>query len=232
MRMASPPRPCRFCGSAIPMRGRTTRSARRSTSTCSRTGCFSTRVTCGSSPRPTRTPRSTEPWTCATTRSPRSCASWGEHRARPFRRAIARSAVVRPPGVRHGLKQSYAIVRTVCLTAVRDLQIAHRDMAQSPETVICLSHLRWNFVYQRPQHLLSRCARAQRVVFFEEPVFDASKPELELRDEAGVTVAVPHLVAGAAQDDAELAQRKMIDRVLFGLDNPRPVLWYLTPMAI
>ena len=64
-------------------------------------------------------------------------------------------------------------------------------MAQPPELVVCLSHLRWNFVYQRPQHLMSRCARDQRVVFFEEPVFDAREPELELRDESGVTVAVP-----------------------------------------
>jgi UDP-galactopyranose mutase len=105
-------------------------------------------------------------------------------------------------------------------------------MAQPPETVICLSHLRWNFVYQRPQHLLSRCARDRRVVFFEEPVFDARAPELELRDEEGVTVAVPHLAPDTAEDVAEVAQRKMIDRVLYELDNPRPVLWYITPMAI
>src|SRR6185295_4170452 len=37
--------------------------------------------------------------------------------------------------------------------------------------LICLSHLRWDFVYQRPQHLLSRCARERRVFFIEEPVF-------------------------------------------------------------
>jgi glycosyltransferase involved in cell wall biosynthesis len=105
-------------------------------------------------------------------------------------------------------------------------------MAPPEETVVCLSHLRWNFVYQRPQHLLSRCAREQRVVFFEEPVLDAREPELELRVEGAVTVAVPHLAADTAPDVAELAQRKMIDRILYELDNPRPVLWYLTPMAI
>jgi len=105
-------------------------------------------------------------------------------------------------------------------------------MAQPPELVVCLSHLRWNFVYQRPQHLMSRCARDQRVVFFEEPVFDAREPELELRDESGVTVAVPHLAAGTEQDVVELCQRRMIDRVLYGFDHARPVLWYLTPMAL
>ena len=37
-----------------------------------------------------------------------------------------------------------------------------------PYDVVCLSHLRWDFVWQRPQHLVSRCARSRRVFFFEE----------------------------------------------------------------
>jgi UDP-galactopyranose mutase len=101
------------------------------------------------------------------------------------------------------------------------------------ETVIVLSHLRWNFVYQRPQQLLSRCARDHRVVFFEEPVFDTVAPVLELSAPGdGVTVAVPHLPPGLSAADAEAAQRKMLDRMLYQLDQPRPVLWFYTPMAI
>lgn len=38
--------------------------------------------------------------------------------------------------------------------------------------VVVFSHLRWNFVFQRPQHLLSRLATRRRVVFVEEPVHD------------------------------------------------------------
>src|SRR5688572_8603667 len=34
--------------------------------------------------------------------------------------------------------------------------------------VICFSHLRWQFVFQRPQHLLTRCARKRRVFYIEE----------------------------------------------------------------
>jgi UDP-galactopyranose mutase len=105
-------------------------------------------------------------------------------------------------------------------------------MAKTSETILCLSHLRWNFVYQRPQHLLSRCAREHRVVFVEEPMFDASAPELELRAEGPVKVAVPRLPADTPPAIAEQAQRKMIDRLVYELDCPRPVLWYLTPMAI
>lgn len=46
--------------------------------------------------------------------------------------------------------------------------------------IICFSHLRWNFVFQRPQHLLSRFARNSRVFFIEEPVFDATDNHMEI----------------------------------------------------
>ena len=36
--------------------------------------------------------------------------------------------------------------------------------------LIVWSHLRWSFVYQRPQHLLARLAQSRRVLFIEEPV--------------------------------------------------------------
>ena len=36
--------------------------------------------------------------------------------------------------------------------------------------LLCFSHLRWDFVFQRPQHLLSRAARTMRVLFWEEPM--------------------------------------------------------------
>jgi UDP-galactopyranose mutase len=35
--------------------------------------------------------------------------------------------------------------------------------------LLCFSHLRWHFVTQRPQHLLTRCAKDRRVFFWEEP---------------------------------------------------------------
>lgn len=106
-------------------------------------------------------------------------------------------------------------------------------MRSAPNAVLCLSHLRWKFVYQRPQHLLSRCARDRRVVFFEEPLYDAGEPGLELSDsDAGVLTVVPHLPQGMSLDHAEQVQRKMIDHVLHELAMPDPVLWYYTPMAI
>jgi UDP-galactopyranose mutase len=105
-------------------------------------------------------------------------------------------------------------------------------MATTCETIICLSHLRWDFVYQRPQHLLARCARQHRIIYMEEPVFDAHAPEFEVRANAEVTIVVPHLPIGMPVDTADHTQRKMIDRMLYDLDNPRPVLWYTTPLPI
>ena len=46
-------------------------------------------------------------------------------------------------------------------------------------TLIVFCHLRWRFVYQRPQHLLSRLASRWRVVFIEEPVLRAEANQLE-----------------------------------------------------
>lgn len=101
------------------------------------------------------------------------------------------------------------------------------------QSILCLSHLRWNFVYQRPQHLLSRCARERRVVFFEEPLFDASAPTLELSTtDEGVILAVPHLAPSCSAKQVEASLRRMIDRVLRDIDDPKPVLWYYTPMAL
>jgi len=36
-------------------------------------------------------------------------------------------------------------------------------------TLIVFCHLRWDFVFQRPQHLLTRAARERRVFYVQEP---------------------------------------------------------------
>ena len=107
-------------------------------------------------------------------------------------------------------------------------------MTRHDVPILCLSHLRWNFVYQRPQHLLARCACARPVIYVEEPRRDAPAPHLELEPTpCGVIVAIPHLPPGMSPALADAAQRAMIDRLLAReLGGQRPVLWYYTPMAI
>ncbi|HEX8462833.1 MAG TPA: UDP-galactopyranose mutase, partial [Segetibacter sp.] len=52
--------------------------------------------------------------------------------------------------------------------------------SKNPSTLICFSHLRWDFVYQRPQHLISRFATVYTVYFVEEPYHDVQgEPTLE-----------------------------------------------------
>jgi glycosyltransferase involved in cell wall biosynthesis len=70
------------------------------------------------------------------------------------------------------------------------------------------------------------------VGLFEEPVFDATAPRLELSyTNDGVLVAVPHLMPTMTPAQVELALRRMVTRVLIEIGDSRPVLWYRTPMA-
>lgn len=98
--------------------------------------------------------------------------------------------------------------------------------------VLCFSHLRWDFVFQRPQHLLSRCARERRVYFFEEPIFDVDAAELRVeRSKEGVFVVVPHLPDGS-EHDAERLQRELIEGFVEREQFDSYVSWYYTPMAL
>ncbi len=101
--------------------------------------------------------------------------------------------------------------------------------------LVCLSHLRWYFVYQRPQHLMSRFARERRVFFFEEPLAaeDEDVPRLDVRrTEEGVVVAVPRLPAGLDLSDAERIQGELLEALLREHAVEQFVAWYWTPMAL
>jgi glycosyltransferase involved in cell wall biosynthesis len=109
----------------------------------------------------------------------------------------------------------------------------------TPPLLLCLSHLRWNFVFQRPQHLLSRATRDFAVLYFEEPIFAPGiSPRLERRETAeGVTVAVPHLPEGLPAAEVITAQRNLLDQALAeekvtAGGGRRLVTWYYTPMAL
>ncbi len=98
--------------------------------------------------------------------------------------------------------------------------------------LVCLSHLRWDFVYQRPQHLLGRGAKQRRVFFVEEPVIGEGPLRLDLSTrEEGVTVVVPH-IPFHLQNDFDNTQRLLIDRFFEENGITEFVLWYYTPMAL
>jgi UDP-galactopyranose mutase len=102
-----------------------------------------------------------------------------------------------------------------------------------PADVICLSHLRWNFVFQRPQHLMTRCARERRVFFVEEPQFGSDvTPALHCTAAGGVTIVVPQLCADMSADARRVALRQLLDEMVRTHGISDYVLWYYTPMAL
>ncbi|MDP9128305.1 MAG: UDP-galactopyranose mutase [Pseudomonadota bacterium] len=100
--------------------------------------------------------------------------------------------------------------------------------------LLCFSHLRWNFVYQRPQHLMTRCAKTFEVLYFEEPVFEeGARARLELQSHAcGVTVAVPVLPTNLSETGKIIAQKQLLDGMLKEKQPVELALWYYTPMAL
>jgi UDP-galactopyranose mutase len=100
--------------------------------------------------------------------------------------------------------------------------------------LVCFSHLRWDFVYQRPQHLLTRCARERRVFYVEEPRFGDGSMRLEIREcTSSVRVVVPHLPVGLGSEVATNAVLKEMIKRFFTTNRIRDyVLWYYTPMAL
>lgn len=117
---------------------------------------------------------------------------------------------------------------------ISDEKIGSLNDASSKPDLICLSHLRWDFVYQRPQHLLSRFAKERRVFFVEEPTFHEGTMQLDVSPrDCGVMVVVPRLPKELeGTDSVESVQRSMINRLFAEHHINEHVLWYYTPMAM
>lgn len=103
--------------------------------------------------------------------------------------------------------------------------------------LICFSHLRWGFVFQRPNHLMSRFARQQRVFFVEEPVFDEHSVASWMQEEAGpdqLLICTPHLPTAIAdrEDIVCAARRALLDELIVRHGITPHVLWFYTPMAL
>lgn len=105
---------------------------------------------------------------------------------------------------------------------------------ESSSVLLCLSHLRWNFVFQRPQHLLTRAAKSHAVLYFEEPLYEnVPRPALRTSEPTqGLRVLTPILPAGTTPSQAILMQRSLLDSALAAINHDQLVLWYYTPMAL
>ena len=98
--------------------------------------------------------------------------------------------------------------------------------------LICFSHLRWDFVFQRPQHLLTRAMRQFRVFFFEEPIWD-DRFRLETRAVGErLWVGVPHIPGHWSEEQKQEGLRQLVDQMLERFGIRRYMGWYYTPMAL
>lgn len=112
--------------------------------------------------------------------------------------------------------------------------------------IVCISHLRWDFVWQRPQQIFSRLAKTNRVVFVEEPVASLEATELSLevvpaQDAPNITVVrliypvKKHKWTGFGDHQAQPIYNELLQdylKVEGFLENEGPLLWLYTPMAL
>lgn len=103
------------------------------------------------------------------------------------------------------------------------------------DSLICFSHLRWDFVFQRPQHLMSRFARDRNVIFWEEPRHldgvETARLDVRLCPRTDVIVATPELPAGIDRSTEQAALKRLLDSFV-GTHEGTLVRWYYTPMML
>jgi UDP-galactopyranose mutase len=108
-------------------------------------------------------------------------------------------------------------------------QFAEADQAP----LICFSHLRWDFVTQRPQHLMRRFAAERTVFYWEEAIScDHPIPYLEYHPFPADKVIVlrprvPHWWDAAAR---EKALADLLAMLIATSVRATPILWFYTPM--
>lgn len=103
------------------------------------------------------------------------------------------------------------------------------------ETIIVFSHLRWDFVYQRPQQLLSRMAERHKVVFFEEPMQADGEPSISITQALpNLEIWRPHTPSDAAGfHDEQLPYLKvLLEKRIEAAEIDDYVVWFYTPMAL
>jgi glycosyltransferase involved in cell wall biosynthesis len=100
-------------------------------------------------------------------------------------------------------------------------------------SIIVFSHLRWDFIYQRPQHLLSRLAEHYQILFFEEPEYSEGTSEARMSTPLpNLTVCRPLTpVSQPGFCDAQMPYLRQVLRTL-SAQYSKPLAWFYTPMAL
>ena len=107
---------------------------------------------------------------------------------------------------------------------------------ETAPTLLCFSHLRWEFVFQRPQHLMNRFAKSAPVIVWEEAIDaeDGASPSLHIRpaaENSRITLITPRLPRGGSEDARDAFLKQLLDGYLAGVSG-NLVAWYYTPMML
>ncbi|MBD0333408.1 MAG: glycosyltransferase family 1 protein [Chitinophagaceae bacterium] len=99
--------------------------------------------------------------------------------------------------------------------------------------LLCFSHLRWGFVFQRPNHLLTRFSKHQRVFFIEEPIFHKEAEKLQIESyNQNLFIVTPYLTEGLKEEEVIKKQQQFIKQLITQMNIDRYISWYYTPMAL
>lgn len=99
--------------------------------------------------------------------------------------------------------------------------------------LLCLSHLRWRFVLQRPQHLMQRFTARYQVIFWEEPVECDGRASLDIfHDPSGVLVATPRLSSELSGGERLQDCTDMLAGLIADRGGEIAVRWLYTPMML
>ena len=106
-------------------------------------------------------------------------------------------------------------------------------MNEASGPLICFSHLRWDFVLQRPQHLMGRFSRSRDVYVWEEPVptsYDKAFYEIHVVPGSRVRAIRPAVPVGTPEGETEQVVKTLFNDFVRLLHGQKPVLWFYTPM--
>lgn len=107
-----------------------------------------------------------------------------------------------------------------------------KELVPCNSPLICFSHLRWDFVLQRPQHLMQRFSMERQVFFFEEFIpTDHHLAYLEIHPFDGTTVKAvrPRIPHWWSEQDRDAALGRLLDELIALHGGARPVFWFYTP---
>ncbi|MFN3912678.1 glycosyltransferase [Hyphomonas sp.] len=106
------------------------------------------------------------------------------------------------------------------------------ESKHSKPMLLVFSHLRWDFVFQRPQHLMTRAAQDFEVVFIEEPIYGGCVEMWRERSPCpGVHVVQPLVPADADPQSVFRLQESLVEVIAYRAGSRPLCLWYDTPLA-